>query len=376
MHPFLRALIFLLTLLVVAAIAAGGAFLFVKRELDRAGPLNTSTVLTIPKGEGVSAIADRLEREGIIRDRRLFIASVIYFKAQPQLKAGEYEIKRNASMRQVLDALVEGKSLLRKVTIPEGLTSLQIVRRLLAEPDLVGEIVVVPPEGTLLPETYKVSTGTTRQEVIDRMRNEQQKFLNRMWAQRDPSLPLKSPEEAIVLASIVEKETGRGDERARVASVFHNRLKKSMRLQSDPTIIYGISGGEGPLGRPILREEIDAPNPYNTYQIDGLPPTAIANPGRAAIEATLNPARTGDLYFVADGTGGHVFSTNLNEHNRNVVRWRVIEKKMREEAEARLAAEQAALGATGAGAQVDAAGPKPGEDVPLPSRKPKRRGRS
>jgi UPF0755 protein len=239
--------------------------------------------------------------------------------------------------------------------------------------------VAIPPEGTLLPDTYKVSTGTTRQELLERMRNEQEKFLEKMWAQRDPSVNLRSPEEAVIFASIVEKETGRGDERSRVAGVFHNRLKKSMRLQSDPTIIYGIVGGQGPLGRPILRSEIDAKTPYNTYQIDGLPPTPIANPGRAAIEATLNPAETTDLYFVADGTGGHAFAPTLAEHNKNVARWREIERKMRAEAEAKAAAEQqAALGgeeaikaSIAAGAAPDAAGPKRGASVPLPARKPR-----
>ena len=344
-HPLLIVLNGLMTLLVVASLGLGGLIYFAKVQFDKPGPLTHSTVIAIPKGEGVNAIGERLERNGIIRDRIIFAASVIYFKAQAKLKAGEYEIRKGASMRQVLDTLVQGRALLHKVSVPEGFTSQQVVERLNAARHLTGEITEIPPEGSLLPDTYKYTRGMSRQDLIARMQAEQRKYVMRLWPGRAPNLPYKTPYEAITLASIVEKETGRADERARIAGVFVNRLRKSMRLQSDPTIIYGIAGGRGTLGRPILRSELQKHTPYNTYRIDGLPPTPIANPGRAAIEAVLNPAETSDLYFVADGTGGHAFAETLAGHRKNVARWRVIEREIRArqaEAERAKAAQQAA----------------------------------
>jgi UPF0755 protein len=199
---------------------------------------------------------------------------------------------------------------------------------------------VLPAEGSLLPDTYRFSRGSTRKEIIERMQAEQQKFVAKLWESRAQGLPFKTPMDAIILASIVEKETGRSDERDRVAAVFVNRMKKGMRLDSDPTIIYGVSGGKGSLGRPILRSELDRPTPYNTYKIKGLPPTPIANPGRASIEAVLRPAQTNDLFFVADGSGGHVFTGSLAEHNKNVAKWRIVERQIRaKEAAARAASE-------------------------------------
>ncbi len=273
-------------------------------QFDQPGPLATSTVIVIPKGEGVSAIAERLERDGVIADRRIFMTSILYFmylKGQGSLKAGEYEFRKNATMRQVLDTLVEGKSIEHKVTLAEGLTSFQIVQKLMAHPELDGEITEIPPEGSLLPDTYKFGSNDTRQDIIERMQAAQAKFLAKVWETRDPDIVVTTPEEALILASIVEKETGRADERPRIASVFQNRLRKNMRLQSDPTIIYGLVGGKGVLDHPIQQDELDRDTPYNTYKINGLPPTPIANPGRAAIEAVLRPAKTKDLYFVADG---------------------------------------------------------------------------
>ncbi len=357
MPPVLAVLNAMMTLLVILSLGVGGLFFYAKLQYDKTGPLDHSTVLVIPKGEGVNAIAGRLEREGVISDRRLFVASVFYFKAQNKLKYGEYQIRKNATMREVLDTLVEGRSILHDVTIPEGFTSWQVAERLNSNKVLKGEIAEIPPEGGLLPETYRFSRGSTRLEMIERMQAEQRKFLSKVWATRAPNLPFKSPREAVILASIVEKETGRADERDRVAAVFINRLRKGMRLQSDPTIIYGLSEGRGTLGRPILRSEIEGATPYNTYQVAGLPPTAISNPGRASVEAVLRPAKTDALYFVADGTGGHVFASRLAVHNQNVARWRVIEREIRaREKEGRLSAEKAAQVGDET-AQVPVAGP-------------------
>ncbi len=335
LHPIFAFLNGLMTLSLVALIGAGGLVFFFKARFDEPGPLSYSTVFVIPRGESTSAIAARLEREGIINDRRIFMASVRYFqfrsgkKLRSGIKAGEYEIRRNANMRNVLDALIDGRVVSHKVSVPEGLTSEQIVARLNGVPILNGEIAKIPPEGSLLPDTYLVSRTSSRADLIARMQAAQKKFVERLWPTRTPNLPFKTIHEALVLASIVEKETARPDERQKIAGVFINRLRNKIRLQSDPTIIYGLAGGKGTLGRPILRSEINKVTPYNTYQIDGLPPTPIANPGRAAIEAVLNPEKTADLYFVADGTGGHVFSKSLQEHDRNVAKWRIVEREIR-----------------------------------------------
>ena len=351
-HPFLRMLDGLVTFFFLLACLAVGIFFWVKAQFDQPGPLATSTVFVIPKGEGVSAIAERLERDGVIDDRRVFMTSILYFmylKGQGSLKAGEYEFGKNASMRQVLDTLVEGKSIEHKVTMAEGLTSYQIVQKLMAQSELHGEITEIPPEGSLLPDTYRFGRNDTRQDIIERMQAAHKKFLAKVWETRDPEIVVTTPEEAVILASIVEKETGRADERPLIASVFENRLRKNMRLQSDPTIIYGLVGGKGSLDHPIQQEELDRETGYNTYKINGLPPTAIDNPGRASIEAVLRPAKTKDLYFVADGTGGHVFAASLEEHNKNVFKWRKVEREMRAK-EAQGAADKAAQEATAGGA--------------------------
>ena len=372
-HPLLMLLNAAMTLTVVGLLGLGALFYFAKMQFDSPGPLDHSTVFVIPKGEGIREIADRLEREGIIKDRRIFVGSAFYFKVQNRLKAGEYEIKKSASMREVLDTLFEGRAVLHKVSIPEGWTSKQIVDRLNAHKMLKGEIAEIPPEGTLMPDTYKFSRGMTRQDLVERMQAAQKKFVQRLWPKRQKDLPVKTPDEAIILASIVEKETGRADERSRVAGVFVNRLKKGIPLQSDPTIIYGLVGGEGTLGRGILRSELEKETPYNTYKIKGLTPTPIANPGRASIEAVLNPAKTKDLYFVADGTGGHAFAPSLAEHNRNVANWRKIERERREkeEAEAKAKTEAEAAAASGQepppAAGGDAVPPAPAADgTPVP----------
>jgi UPF0755 protein len=335
--PLLRLLNGLFTFMLLLMLAiGGGAFLFDK-QIEAAGPLEAQKVVAIPKNEGTHEIASRLEREGIVSDRRLFIAGYLWTKLEAwlqggksvQLRAGDYGIRQNASIRQVIEVLSEGRTISYKVTVPEGLTSHQIVERLNADPNLSGEIATVPPEGSLLPETFMVDRGASRQAIIERMQGEARKAIEKAWAQRKENLPLKSLEEAVVLASIVEKETGRADERERVAAVFVNRLKANMRLQSDPTILYGISGGKTVWNRPIHRSEINQKTQHNTYQIEGLPPTPICNPGRASIEAVLNPAETRDLFFVADGTGRHVFSETNKEHEANVRRWRAVEKDMK-----------------------------------------------
>jgi len=350
LHPVLAFFNAMFQLAFFTALVSLALFYFVRYQFDRPGPLATSTVVVIPKGEGTSAIAERLEHDEVISDRGLFMTGIIYFsylKGSGSLKAGEYEFRKRASMRQVLDILVEGKSIDHKVTLPEGLTSQQIVERISANPDLKGDITEIPAEGTLLPDTYRFQIGDSRIDIIERMQVAHQKFLAKMWGERDPDIVVKTPEEAVILASIVEKETGRADERPRIAAVFENRLRKNMRLQSDPTIIYGLVGGKGVLDHPIQQDELERDTLYNTYKINGLPPTPIANPGRAAIEAVLKPAKTKDLYFVADGTGGHSFAPSLAEHNKNVAKWRQVERAMREKEREEAAAAAAAAAAAG-----------------------------
>jgi UPF0755 protein len=324
-HPMVVAGNAVFTILVLLAIIGGGALLFGKQQLDAKGPLTEDKIVNIPKS-GVRDVADALERDGVIDKPYLFIAMALIQKTRGELRAGEYQFPREASLQEVINTMLEGKVVQHNITIPEGLTSEQIVQRLLEMNVLAGNIREIPREGSLLPETYRVTRGTTRELVIQRMQQAQRRVLQEAWDRRASDLPLRSPEELLVLASIVEKETGKPEERARVAAVFANRLKQRMKLQSDPTIIYGLVGGKGTLGRPITRSEITQPTPYNTYTIEGLPPGPIANPGRAAIEATASPARTRELFFVADGTGGHAFSENLETHNRNVGKLRALEQ--------------------------------------------------
>jgi UPF0755 protein len=330
-----------LTLVLLLMVGIGGAAYVFDGQIEAPGPLERNKVVVIPRGEGTQEIAARLEREGIIADRRLFVAGYLWARFAAwmdgdktvQLKAGDFEMRQHASIKQVVEVLSEGRTVTYKVTIPEGLTSQQIVDRLKADQNLTGEIAAVPPEGSLLPETFVVQRGSERQVIIDNMTAYSKRLMERVWAQRKKDLPIKTWEEAVILASIVEKETGRNDERERVAAVFHNRLRQNMRLQSDPTILYGLQGGKVAWGRPILRSEISQKTTHNTYQIDGLPPTAICNPGRLAIEAVLNPADTKELYFVADGAGGHVFSETLKDHNASVSKWRATEKEIKAEKE-------------------------------------------
>jgi UPF0755 protein len=312
-------------LLVFAAIAVFG-ILWLERAVEQPGPLADEKIVLIPKNTGTAEITELLTREGVIDQPRLFELYAYLNRKKGQLRAGEYLFKAHTNVEDAISTLIQGKSILHSFTAPEGLTSEQIVQRLRENDVLVGDINDVPREGTLLPDTYKFDRGTTRQQLLNMMQSAGRQALAQVWASRAPDVAIKTPQELIILASIVEKETGKAEERPRVAGVYLNRLARRMKLQSDPTIVYGIVGGKGTLGRGILRSEIERATPYNTYVIEGLPPGPIANPGRAALEAVANPTKTKDLYFVADGTGGHTFAETYDQHQRNVLRWRQIEK--------------------------------------------------
>jgi UPF0755 protein len=328
-NPFVVVGNAIITVILVLMIGAGAVYYYGKQILEAPGPLQEDKVVNIPARAGKRDISDVLQREGVIDvNPWIFIGSVAALKASSDLKPGEYSFQKNASLRDVIGTIVEGKVVQHAVTIPEGLTSEQIVARLSDNDIFTGSVRELPREGTLLPETYKFPRGTPREQVIQRMQQAQKRALAEIWERRNPDLPVKSPEQLVTLASIVEKETGRADERSRVAAVFVNRLRQKIKLQSDPTIIYGLVGGKGTLGRPIKRSEINQPSPYNTYVIEGLPPGPIANPGRASLEATANPARTRDLFFVADGTGGHAFTETYDQHQKNVAKLRTMEKQI------------------------------------------------
>jgi UPF0755 protein len=325
---------FIVTALVFGVVAGGMLAYYGKQQFEAPGPTTSATTVMIKPSTGVQEIGDQLERRGLITDARIFWIGVKAYGNDDQLKAGEYEIKSGASMHDIMEVLKSGKSVMYSLTIPEGLTVAQAFERIAKHDALSGDMpAALPPEGSLATDTMRFTRGAARQQVIDKMIADQKKLVDGIWERRQSDLPISTEEEFLTLASIVEKETGRSDERSRVASVFMNRLKKGMRLQSDPTIIYGLFGGKGkPADRPIYQSDLDKPTPYNTYLIKGLPPTPIANPGRAALEAVANPSKTDDLYFVADGSGGHVFASTLEEHNENVARYRELQKKQAEEA--------------------------------------------
>lgn len=320
---------FLLVLLVILGLAAGGTYVWERANFSAPGPKaakGEETVVLIPAGEGVTAVSTTLERAGVIESAVLFRWGVRLRGLGPKLKAGEYAIPSAASMEDIAGILMSGRSIQHKLTAAEGLTSQMIYETVKADPVLVGDAGAVPDEGTLLPETYLFTRGTTRAELLESMHAAQQKLIAKLWPTRARDLPFASPRQAVILASIVEKETRLPDERRHIAAVFINRLKRGIRLQSDPTIIYGITKGY-PLGRGIRESELNRATPYNTYVIDGLPPTPICNPGKDAIAAVLDPAQSDDLYFVADGTGGHVFAATIAEHQKNVAKWRTIERQ-------------------------------------------------
>lgn len=351
---------FVISLVVLMLLAAGAVLYFGKQAFNEPGPSANGDTFLVKPATGVQDIADQLERRGLISDARIFRLGVRAYGNDTALKPGEYEIKPRASMHEIMALLESGKSVLYSLTIPEGLTVEQALQRIADQGALTGDMPAsMPAEGSLATDTLRFTRGATRQQMVDKLLADQKKLVEDVWQRRAPDLPLANVEDFVTLASIVEKETGKGDERSRVAAVFLNRLSKGMRLQSDPTIIYGLFGGKGkPADRPIFQSDIEKPTPYNTYLINGLPPTPIANPGRAALEAVANPSKTDDLYFVADGTGGHVFAATLDEHNENVARYRALQKKQADDA---AKAEAAKAGADQTGADKPADGGDSGD---------------
>lgn len=320
-----RLLAALLTLIVLSGAAIGAGYFWLLAEIDRAGPLAGETTVVIPRGAGMEAIAEQLQAAGLLRHPFVFLAAS-RLQPGPSLKAGEYAVPAAASTRELLALLRSGRTVIRRLTIPEGLTVREVFDLLAAAPAMEGSVPSPPPsEGSLLPETYFYSWGDSRAALANRMREAMDKALADAWAKRLPDLPIKTPAEALTLASIIEKETGKAEERAQVAGVYMNRLRIGMRLQADPTVIHGITLGQAALGRELTRADLDGNSPYNTYKVVGLPPGPIANPGPASILAATRPATTKALYFVADGAGGHLFAETLAEHNRNVARWRRIQ---------------------------------------------------
>lgn len=314
-----------LLVLVVAVLAAVAVKVAVERY-EGPGPLDEETVVEIPRGADLEEIARRLAEAGVI-DRPLLFRLAVRLDGQARsLKAGEYRFTPAMSMKQAADLLVSGRTVLHALTVPEGLTSTAVVELINGTKGLVGEIEQVPPEGSLLPETYHYARGDSRRELLDRMSAALERTLQELWTARVEGLPLDNPEEALILASIVEKETALAEERPVVASVFINRLRRGMPLQSDPTVIFSLTEGKDELGRRLTRADLKVESPFNTYRIGGLPPAPIANPGRDSIAAVLNPAETDYLYFVADGSGGHAFAETLAGHNRNVARWRKLRR--------------------------------------------------
>ena len=315
---------FLLAFLVVSLM--GGSVLTTYTQFVAEGPLETSTETLIEPGKSLRKVAKQLAREGIIASPSIFELGVRASGHANDIKAGEYSIPRHASPKMVMNILTSGNTYIRRLVVPEGLTSEQVVALMNTAKGLVGEVLQIPKEGTLLPDTYHYSYGDTKEGMILRMTNAMEKTVEELWAARDPKITLKTPKEAVIMASIIEKETSRNSERAHIASVFYNRMKQGIRLQSDPTVIYAVTDGHVDQMKRVTYKDLKFQSPYNTYVIYGLPRAPISNPGRKSIEAVLHPMTTKDVYFVADGTGGHVFSPTYREHQQNVQNWRQISK--------------------------------------------------
>lgn len=316
---------FFAALLLVAIGLAATGFRFAANLYLGPGPSADVVRVLIPKGSGARDVAELLEEKRVVPNAWLFLAGAQYDGQLARLKAGEYDIPAHASGREIASLIASGKTVVRRITFAEGLMSGQIAALLNAAEGLDGDPVAAPQEGSVLPDTYFYAWGDPRGRIVERATRAMRDTLAELWAKRAEGLPLRDAAEALVLASIVERETGHADERGRVAAVFVNRLRRGMRLQADPTVAYGIDR-MAPLGRPLSRADLDTRHDWNTYVIAGLPPTPIANPGRASIEAVLNPPQTDELYFVADGEGRHAFARDLAEHNRNVARLREIER--------------------------------------------------
>ncbi len=369
-----------LTLFIGLLLVAGGAVIWAKGQYTSPGPLEQAICLRVDSGSNMRKISEKLVAEAAISNAAIFRAGADYSDKARLLKAGSFLVQPGASMEEIVDSITRGgrstcgtevnfrigilsaelqvreldpatnryrevlafnpaeeeapagyaevaaqSDVRYRVTLAEGVTSWQVIEELKDAEFLTGDVADVPAEGGLAPDSYEIPRGADRADLVVQMQERQQDTLARLWAERDDDLPLSTPEEALILASIVEKETGVPEERGQVASVFVNRLKQGMRLQTDPTVIYGVTKGKGALGRGLRQSELRGETPYNTYLIDGLPPTPIANPGAAAIEAALNPDQTSWLFFVADGSGGHAFAETLAEHNANVANWRKIE---------------------------------------------------
>ncbi len=326
----MRVLIMLGTTLLLLAVLATMATQAVRDAWTGPGPLAEQAQIVVPRGGGTQGIADSLVERGVIRDPRTFALAAWLTRNDGPLRAAEYVVPAHASLRDVLGILRTARPVQRRMTIAEGLTARQIAAVIERAEGLAGDMPEIE-EGEILPQTYAYEYGETRAALVRRAEAAMTRTLNEAWAARTPGLPLANAREALILASIVERETGRAEERPRVAGVFVNRLRRGMQLQSDPTVAYAATAG-APLDRPITRADLDRDHPFNTYRIRGLPPGPIASPGREAILAATQPEPNDFLYFVADGTGGHAFARTLEEHNRNVARWREIERSRREAA--------------------------------------------
>lgn len=319
-----RTLVLFLVIGVLASGAAIGLVFWAQDIYQAPGPLQAQADVVIEPGSSLQNIASRLQSAGVIDHPKVFIGMLRYLDQHTHLKAGEYRFTPGLSQAEVADILISHQVVEHLITIPEGLTVAEIFQIIEQDGALAGPMPAKPAEGTLLPETYQYRRGDSRASLVERLQAQMALTVQTLWESRAENLPYKTPDEAVVLASIVEKETGVAAERAHIAGVFINRLEKGMRLQSDPTIVYALTQGTGPLGRALTRQDWKFDSPYNTYQNTGLPPGPIANPGRDALQAALQPMQTKDLYFVADGTGGHAFAETLNQHNRNVAKWRRI----------------------------------------------------